>query len=98
MVCEGFVATEQPSNIGHFFLAFRPDLVMPVGEFRERMDHLIRELKETPPAPGRERVLVAGQPEDEATERHKIVGVPLDTKTVEGLRALSAELGVPFPA
>jgi LDH2 family malate/lactate/ureidoglycolate dehydrogenase len=94
----GFWGTERPSNIGHFFMAFRPDLVTPVGEFRERMDGLIRELKETPTAPGAERVLVAGQPEDEATERHKIAGVPLDAKTVEGLRALSAELGVPFPA
>ncbi len=93
----GFWGTEQPSNIGHFFMAFRPDLVMPTGEFRERVDHLIRELKETPPMPGAERVLVAGQPEDEATEHHKIVGVPLDDKTVQGLRMLSAELGVPFP-
>ena len=94
----GFWGTERPSNIGHFFMAFRPDLVLPVGEFRERMDGLIRELKETPTAPGAERVLVAGQSEDEAAERHKIVGVPLDAKTVEGLRALSTELGVPFPA
>ncbi len=94
----GFWGTEQASNIGHFFMAFRPDLVLPTSEFRERMDHLIHELKETPPAVGADRVLVAGQPEDEATERHKIVGVPLDTKTVEGLRTLSKELGVPFPA
>jgi L-2-hydroxycarboxylate dehydrogenase (NAD+) len=93
----GFWGTEQPSNIGHFFMAIKPDLVLPIGEFRERMDHLIRELKETPPAVGAERVLVAGQPEDEATERHKVIGVPLDAKTVDGLRTLSTELGVPFP-
>jgi L-2-hydroxycarboxylate dehydrogenase (NAD+) len=94
----GFWGTEQPSNIGHFFMAFRPDLFLPTGEFRQRMDAIIQELKETPPAQGADRVLVAGQTEDEAVERHKIIGVPLDPATVAGLRTLSQELGVPFPA
>jgi L-2-hydroxycarboxylate dehydrogenase (NAD+) len=94
----GFWGTEQPSNIGHFFMAFRPDLFLPTGEFRQRMDAIIQELKETPPAQGADRVLVAGQTEDEAVERHKIIGVPLDASTVAGLRTLSQELGVPFPA
>jgi LDH2 family malate/lactate/ureidoglycolate dehydrogenase len=94
----GFWGSESPSNIGHFFMVFRPDLFMPTGEFRDRMDDMIRELKDCPPARGADRVLVAGQPEDEATEHHKITGVPLDAKTAQSLRTLSEELGVPFPA
>jgi LDH2 family malate/lactate/ureidoglycolate dehydrogenase len=78
-------------------MAFRPDLFMPTGEFRDRMDDMIRELKDCPPARGADRVLVAGQPEDEATAHHKITGVPLDAKTVASLRTLSEELDVPFP-
>jgi LDH2 family malate/lactate/ureidoglycolate dehydrogenase len=84
--------------MGHFFMAFRPDLFMPTGEFRSRMDDMIRELKDTPPARGADRVLVAGQPEDEATEHHKITGVPLEAKAAQSLRQLSEELGVPFPS
>jgi LDH2 family malate/lactate/ureidoglycolate dehydrogenase len=62
------------------------------------MDDMLRELKDCPPARGAERVLVAGQPEDEATEHHKITGVPLDAKTAQNLRTLGDELGVPFPS
>jgi LDH2 family malate/lactate/ureidoglycolate dehydrogenase len=94
----GFWGSERPSDIGHFFMAFRPDLFMPTGLFRDRMDDMLRELKDCPPARGAERVLVAGQPEDEATEHHKITGVPLDPKTAQSLRTLSEELGVPFPS
>jgi L-2-hydroxycarboxylate dehydrogenase (NAD+) len=94
----GFWGSEAPSNIGHFFMAFRPDIFMPTSEFRGRMDDMIQELKETPPARGADRVLVAGQPEDEATEHHKITGVPLDAKTAQSLHQLSMELGVPFPS
>jgi LDH2 family malate/lactate/ureidoglycolate dehydrogenase len=93
----GFWGTEKPSNIGHFFMAFRPDLFMPTELFRERMDEMIRGLKATAPAVGAERVLVAGQPEDEASTRYRESGVPLDAKTAQSLRQLSAELGVPFP-
>jgi L-2-hydroxycarboxylate dehydrogenase (NAD+) len=93
----GFWGTEKPSDIGHFFMAIRPDLFMPTGEFRDRMDDMLRELKDTPPARGAERVMVAGQPEDEATEHHKVTGVPLDAKTAQNLRVLAEELGVPFP-
>ncbi|HEY8286534.1 MAG TPA: Ldh family oxidoreductase [Chloroflexota bacterium] len=93
----GFWGTEKASDIGHFFMAFRPDLFMPTGEFRDRMDDMIHELKDCPPVRGADRVMVAGQPEDEATEHHKITGVPLDAKTAQSLRTLSEELGVQFP-
>jgi LDH2 family malate/lactate/ureidoglycolate dehydrogenase len=93
----GFWGSERPSDIGHFFMAFRPDLFMPTGLFRDRMDDMLRELKDCPPARGAERVLVAGQPEDEATEHYKITGVPLDPKTAQSLRTLGEELGVYFP-
>jgi len=94
----GFWGSERPSDIGHFFMAFRPDLFMPTDEFKGRMDAILRELKATPPAPGTDRVLVAGQPEDEATERCKLAGVPLDEVTAKSLKTLGDELGVPFPA
>jgi hypothetical protein len=45
-------------------MAFRPDLFMPTGKFRSRMDDMIRELKDTPPARGycSQRHLPAWQP------------------------------------
>ena len=87
-----------PSSISHFFMAFQPDLFMPVDEFRARMDALIADLKHSAPALGEERVLVAGQPEDEAVERNLANGIPIDASTTRILRDLGTEFGVPFPA
>jgi LDH2 family malate/lactate/ureidoglycolate dehydrogenase len=40
---------EMPWDEGHFFLAFDPGLVMPVGEFKRRMDALIRDVRSAAP-------------------------------------------------
>ncbi len=85
------------SDIGHFFMAFRPDLFIDLDEFETRMDAFLRELKETPPSPGVTRVLVAGEPEDEATEKYSRSGVPIHPKVMSELTRLSEELGVPLP-
>jgi LDH2 family malate/lactate/ureidoglycolate dehydrogenase len=87
----------RPFDLGHFFMAFRPDLFMPTDQFTERMDQIIDDLSQAAPAKGAERVLVAGQPEDEAEERYRQTGIPLDPPTAKALRQLSDELGVPFP-
>ena len=93
----GFWGTHAASNIGHFFMAFRPDLFMDLSEFESRMDEFVRELKATPPTRGAARVLVAGQPEDDAVARYRRTGVPLHPKVMQSLTQLSDELGVPLP-
>jgi ureidoglycolate dehydrogenase (NAD+) len=40
---------ELPWDEGHFFLAFDPGLVMPVDEFKRRMDALIRDVRAAAP-------------------------------------------------
>ena len=89
--------SSEPYDLGHFFLAFRPDLFLPTELFRDRMDELIGDLKGSAPAVGAERVIVAGEPEDQARERYLEAGIPIDPPTTKGLRQLGEELGVPFP-
>jgi LDH2 family malate/lactate/ureidoglycolate dehydrogenase len=36
---------ERPWDEGHFFMAFDPELVMPLAEFRQRMDALARDVR-----------------------------------------------------
>ena len=93
----GFWGTHAPSNIGHFFMAFRIDLFMDMSEFEGRMDDFMRELKATPAARGATRVMVAGQPEEEYVARYRRTGVPLHPKVMQSLSKLSDELGVPLP-
>ena len=49
----------------------------PVDEFKEMMDEMIRALHESPTEPGAERVMVAGDPEEEAMKDRLANGVPI---------------------
>lgn len=42
----------RPWDEGHFFLAVDPSLAMPLDAFKRRVDQMIREVRDTRPAPG----------------------------------------------
>lgn len=79
----------------HSMIAIDIDAVMPLAEFRAAMDEYLRTLKSTPPAVGHERVLVAGQLEYEASQRHLVEGIPLPAAAVEWLASSADRFGVP---
>jgi LDH2 family malate/lactate/ureidoglycolate dehydrogenase len=85
-----------PSNLGHFFGAWRVDAFRPVDEFKTAMDDLQRRLKHTPKAAGETRVYIHGEKEYEETERRTRDGIPLDPKVAADLSAVAAELGVEY--
>jgi len=58
-----------PSNIGHFFGAWRVDAFRPVDEFKAAMDDLQRRLKGTPRAEDASRIWVHGEKEYVEAER-----------------------------
>ena len=76
--------------------AYNIDAFTDVNEFKEMMDEFLRTLKQTPPAPGHERVLVAGQLEWEAEQERRAKGIPLHKEVVQWFRDTCAELGLPF--
>jgi LDH2 family malate/lactate/ureidoglycolate dehydrogenase len=63
-------------------------------EFRQTMDDFVRTLRETPPAPGCERVLVPGQLEWEAEQERRARGIPLHPGVIDWLDRTCAEMGV----
>jgi LDH2 family malate/lactate/ureidoglycolate dehydrogenase len=81
---------------GHFFGAIRIDAFRPATEFKSDMDRLLHELKSTPPARGQERVYVAGEIEFETAQERAEHGIPLHSSVLDGLRAVGAQLGVPY--
>ncbi len=78
----------------HFFGAMRIDAMRDVAEFKRDMDRELRAFKRSAPAPGEERVLVAGEPEYEFTERFRREGVPINEKVFQALDALADRLGI----
>lgn len=85
-----------PSEIGHFFGAWRVDAFRPVEEFEAAMDDLQRRLKDTPKATGQDRIYIHGEKEFEAAEHHSHNGIPLNPKVAADLKAIGEELGVEY--
>ncbi|HHY95031.1 MAG TPA: Ldh family oxidoreductase [Firmicutes bacterium] len=87
----------RPSNVGHFFAAIDVETIMPVAQFRQRMDQMIRELKASPKQEGQNRIYIAGEKEFEEEEARLRSGIPVNPLVVAQLRATCRDLGVPWP-
>lgn len=85
-----------PANVGHFFAAIRVDCFRPIEEFKQDMDRLICELKNSPKALGQERIYVAGEKEFETAEQYTRDGIPLLENVIESLKQAGNEIGVSF--
>jgi len=85
---------DRPQDVGHFFLAMRPDLFVPEADYRNRMDTLIERVHGCRTAQGVDEVLVAGEPElrHEAERRRR--GIPYSANEVAALQEEAARAGV----
>jgi ureidoglycolate dehydrogenase (NAD+) len=88
---------EAPQDLGHFHLALDPERTVGRERFGVLLSGLLEELREIPPAPGFEEVLVAGDPEERTERERRRDGIPLPAGLTATLAALSAELGVTVP-
>ena len=64
-----------------------------IDDFKAMMDDMIGQLHSTPTLPGEEGVLVAGDPEAEATEDRLVNGVPVENGNYAGIKARALEVG-----
>jgi L-2-hydroxycarboxylate dehydrogenase (NAD+) len=85
-----------PSNLGHFFGAWRVDAFRPADEFKAAMDDLQRQLKNSPKAEGQNRIYIHGEKEYEKTEMHTREGISLNPKVVEDLKSIARTTGVEY--
>ena len=80
----------------HHFLAYKIDAFVDVDWFKDTMDVYLKALKETPPAPGHDRVLYAGLPEHEDYHDRIENGIPLHPEVVAWFRDTCSELEIPW--
>lgn len=93
----GFTAKPgEEENVNHFFGAWRVDAFVPVDEYKSLMDARMRDLRSTEPAPGSDRVLVAGQAEWENLQDRTANGVPLHPSVIDMLRGYAKKYGLDF--
>jgi L-2-hydroxycarboxylate dehydrogenase (NAD+) len=85
-----------PTGVAHFFMALNIEHFRPVIDFKKHMDDMITLLKSSPLAVGREKILVAGEPEYEYQKFNEEHGVPLIQPIVDDMIKEGEKIGVPF--
>ena len=88
------VGEAAPVNQSHTFIAINVAAFEPVAEFKQRMDTLIRQIKDAPKARGAERIYLPGEKEWEHREEALANGIDLPEDVRANLRSLAADLGV----
>lgn len=91
-----FGAVPGRPNFSHFVAAYSIEAFTDVEQFKQLMDDFLNTLKSIPPAPGQDKVLVAGQPEWETEQERRENGIPLHTEVVEWFRSICSEMSVEY--
>lgn len=87
----------KPQNVGHWMMAIDVGRLGPLADFTSRMDSLIDDAHATAPAPGFDKVLVPGEPEETTRSVRLAEGIDIPDATVSELIDLGRDADVPFP-
>jgi L-2-hydroxycarboxylate dehydrogenase (NAD+) len=79
----------------HYFSAYDIEAFSDIETFKQTMDRMLLTLRETPPAPGEERVIYPGLPEFEAERERRERGIPLHVEVIDWFDSITDELGIP---
>ena len=79
----GYGAVPGRPNFGHYVAAYNVAGFDDPDHFKDEMDGWLQMMKSTRPAPGHDRVLVAGQPEAEMEAVRRQEGIPLHPDVVQ---------------
>lgn len=94
-VANQFIDFERPQNVGHFFLALKPDLFVSAEDFRARMDLLTRRVHGIAPAEGFDEVLMPGEIEGRLEAERLDSGVPYGRVELQAMQKEAAGAGMP---
>lgn len=83
-----------PQGLGHFVLAIDPEAFLPGGQFGQRVDWWIREIKTSEPAPGFDEIIIPGEPEFRREEERRRHGIPLSVQVLDEILTVATGLGI----
>ena len=82
--------------LGHFISAMRIDCFQNKDVFKERLQAMIREIRNEPALDRNVPIQVAGDPEKKVTKERSLKGIPLPGSLFETLKSIGDDHGVPF--
>jgi LDH2 family malate/lactate/ureidoglycolate dehydrogenase len=94
-VANQFEVFDRPQDVGHFFLAIKPDLFVTSEEFLQRMDTLVRRVHQGPKAQGFDEILMPGEMESRLETARSRTGIPYNAIDVAALQKEAAAAGQP---
>jgi len=86
----------RPQDVGHFIVAIKPDLFMPLADYRSRMDVLMSRVKGVALAPGFDEICIPGERGTREAARRLAQGLLLPSSELEWLKEEALRVGVAF--
>jgi LDH2 family malate/lactate/ureidoglycolate dehydrogenase len=84
----------QPLCLGHFFMAIDIESFVPLADFKKTTGDIVRELRQSRPAPECERIFTAGEKEFENEKRIRQHGIPVLPNLQKEIKFIQQELGL----
>ncbi|MFW9936901.1 MAG: Ldh family oxidoreductase [Candidatus Thorarchaeota archaeon] len=81
-------------KVGHFFLAINIENFTQLNKFKINAGNIMRCLRRSKKAPGRDRIYTAGEKEYENEKERRELGVPLNKSLQEDIKIMQTELGL----
>lgn len=88
----------RPQNVGHCFIAIKPDVIIGAEEFKSRMDTLVQRVHAVTPSDGFKEVLFPGEPEHRLSLEREKQGIPYADAEKKMFDELAEKYGVPAMA
>ena len=87
---------DKPTFQGHGFIVINVADMMPIDDFKKRMDEMIHEIKALPKGKGSQNVFLPGEIEWGKQKESLNKGIQLPDEVLHSLRGLAEDLGLKF--
>jgi len=83
-----------PTYVSHYFHAIDIKRIMPIKEFKSKVDQLVAQVHESALAKGSSGVFMPGEIEFATKEERLKTGIPTPQSTIDSLDQIAQEIGV----
>jgi len=81
-------------KVGHFFLAINVSNFLPIERFKEIAGNIMRDLRLSKLAPGKNKIYTAGEKEFNAEMERRETGIPINKSLQNDIKIMQRELGL----
>ena len=83
-----------PYELNWFIVAVSIEAFRPLSEFLQASEEILHKVKQVPPAPGFDEVLIPGEPEARAAQRRAQEGIPIPDEIWQKIAEAAQRVGV----